>query len=101
MANKQPGRPNTATSDSTYRRHRRRYRAACEAAEAPCHLCGQGISYLPNSPDPWELDHFYPRSTHPELHLDPANWRPAHSSCNRSRGTDEVSPSLGVPSEDW
>lgn len=87
--------------DKKYVKGRARYRAQCEAVSAVCHLCGQGIDYEPNSIDAFELDHFYPVSTHPELYLDLGNFRPSHSSCNRSRGDRDVTPVLGIPSEDW
>lgn len=89
------------TSDRQYRKARDRYRVKCAQVEAPCHLCGQGIDYTPNSADPWTLDHFHPRSTHPHLAIDPHNFRPSHSSCNKSRGAQDVRPILGQPSEDW
>lgn len=86
-----------------YRRERKRYRDKCEKFRVPCHLCGQPIRWdVPaGDPDAFELDHFFPRSTHPELAMDPANWRPSHCSCNRSRGNDDVRPLLGTPSEAW
>ncbi len=43
----------------------------------------------------YELDHYYPRSTHPELTDDPANFRAAHSNCNRSRGKGTAVYALG------
>ncbi|WP_043456490.1 HNH endonuclease [Gordonia polyisoprenivorans] len=89
------------TSDRQYRKARDRYRAKCEQFNVPCHLCGQPIIWGPDSPDPFTLDHFYPRSTHPELALDPGNFRPSHASCNKSRGAKDVRPLLGNPSEAW
>ncbi|MFS0086436.1 HNH endonuclease, partial [Corynebacterium striatum] len=47
------------------------------------------------------LDHYYPRSTHPELTDDPANFRAAHSNCNRSRGKGTAVYALGQQSEQW
>ncbi|WP_231632637.1 HNH endonuclease [Gordonia sp. HS-NH1] len=91
----------TNTSDRVYRKMRARYRAKCEAVQAPCWICGQPISYRADSPDPWELDHYHPRSRRPDLAIEPANARPSHSSCNRSRGNADVRPTLGQPSEDW
>lgn len=95
--------PNRAmqTGDYRYRKVRERFRDQCKRVRAVCHLCGQGIDYEPDSSDPFELDHFYARSRRPDLALDPANFRPAHRSCNRSRGDKDVRPTLGVPSEDW
>ncbi|WP_411815857.1 HNH endonuclease [Gordonia sp. SND2] len=87
--------------DHAYRQAREKYRAKCAEVGAPCHICGQRISYAKDSADPFELDHFHPRSKRPELALDVANFRPAHRSCNRSRGDADVRPVLGVPSEDW
>lgn len=89
------------TSDRQYRKARDRYRAKCQEFNVPCHLCGQPIDYGPNSPDPFELDHFYPRSLRPELAMDPGNFRPSHSRCNKARGNADVRPTLGVPSEQW
>lgn len=98
-----PNRP-VETSDRRYRKPRARFRAECERLNAVCHLCGDTIRYdLPDGThaDSFTLDHFYPRSKRPELALDPANWRAAHSDCNKSRGDDDVRETLGVPSEDW
>ena len=98
-----PNRPWTA-HDHAYRKQRTRFRAQCEKVGAPCHLCGQPIDYtLPDgkSANAFECDHFYPVSTHPQLAYDAANFRPSHMGCNRSRGSAEVKPTLGVPSEDW
>ena len=56
----------------------------CKEANAPCWLCGQPIDYRIPHNDPvtgavnreaFELDHAYPRSTHPELAEDPSNFR--------------------------
>ena len=97
-----PNRP-VETSDRRYRKPRARFRAECEKVDARCHLCGDRIIWdAPTGhPDGFELDHFYPRSTHPELALDPANFRASHKSCNGSRGNDAVQATLGVPSEEW
>ena len=87
-----------------YRRERKRFRALCEKAGVPCHLCGQEIDYsLEDGRDEhsFECDHFYPVETHPELAEDPANFRASHKSCNGSRGSKDVKPVLGVPSEAW
>ena len=52
-----------------------------------CWLCGQPIDYeLPVSdPMSFTVDHVQPRSLG-GAELDPANLRPAHKSCNSSRG---------------
>lgn len=66
----------------------------CKEANAPCWLCGQLIDYRIPHNDPvtgavnreaFELDHAYPRSTHPELAEDPSNFRPSHRACNLKR----------------
>lgn len=66
----------------------------CKEANAPCWLCGQPIDYRIPHNDPatgavnreaFELDHAYPRSTHPELAEDPSNFRPSHRACNLKR----------------
>ncbi len=100
-ATSKPTAEQAVTSDRQYRKLRARYRAACERVGAPCWLCGQPIDYGPNSADAWEVDHLFPRSSHPQLHRDVANFRPSHGSCNRSRGNSPASPTLGVPSREW
>lgn len=82
---------------------RTKYRAACERASAVCHLCGQGIDYTipPGEGDAFEVDHFYPVSTHPHLYEDVGNFRPSHKTCNANRGSKDVVPTLGPPSENW
>lgn len=79
------------------------FRSQCATDNTPCHLCGMKIDYnaAPNTRDAFEADHFYPRSTHPELTLDPANLRASHHSCNRARGNRPVTGTLGTPSEVW
>ncbi|QHN17864.1 HNH endonuclease [Gordonia amarae] len=92
------------SQDYAYRKARKRFRAACEKADVPCHLCGDRIDYsLEDGKDPnaFECDHFHPVSTHPHLAYDPANYHAAHLDCNRSRGNRDVRPTLGVPSEEW
>ena len=85
-----------------YRRLRAAFRASGEAVDAPCWLCGQKIEYaLTNDPEAWELDHLYPRSTHPELGLDPGNFRHSHQRCNRARGNRMPAGGLGSLSRDW
>lgn len=79
------------------------FKAKCIKEQAPCHLCGQPIDFTaaPQTPDAYELDHYYPRSTRPELTDDPANFRAAHSSCNRSRCKGTAVFALGNQSEQW
>ncbi|MBT2266307.1 HNH endonuclease [Rhodococcus erythropolis] len=93
-------------NERSTRRHkalRAEFRQQCENRRSPCHLCSQPIDYgVPkDNPDAFELDHFYPVSTHPALVDDPANFRPSHKSCNGSRGNAEVTPTLGSLSEEW
>ena len=92
-------------------RHSRRWREVIRpqclrrdmAAQAPCWICGQPIDYTaaPGTPDAWEPDHYYPVKDYPELAEDPANIRPSHSSCNRSRHTGEHDGDIGEPSRRW
>ncbi|MDK8717674.1 HNH endonuclease [Corynebacterium pseudodiphtheriticum] len=53
------------------------------------------------NPNAFEADHYQPRSTHPELTLDMHNLRPAHVSCNRSRGTKQPQINLGPTTTNW
>lgn len=85
-----------------------RVRLACYRRDmkrrAPCWICGQPIDYQApaGTPDAWEPDHYLPTSSHPEYGYDPANIRPSHSSCNRSRGArDQAAGDLGVASRIW
>lgn len=79
------------------------FRAKCEEADLPCWLCGQAIHWeaKPDEPDCFNVDHFYPVSTHPELGNDPANLRPSHRACNLARGNKDAPLSIGSLSEDW
>lgn len=93
---------------SAWQKLRDTFRRSCAAEDAPCWICRQRIDYSirnqrgerPN-PDAFEADHLYPRATHPELALDPANLRPAHIRCNRSRGKNIVTDDLGPLSRPW
>lgn len=55
-----------------------------------CSICGDSIDLGldPRHRMSWTLDHVLPMHTHPELAMDPANLRPAHRSCNSSKGKD-------------
>ena len=78
------------------------FRAICQATDEPCWLCGQPIDYLlGDSDDAFELDHYYPVSTHPEFNEDPANFKPSHRSCNRRRGNNAPKPGLGTTTRHW
>lgn len=79
------------------------FRQTCEEANAPCWMDGQPINYNAedDEPDAFNVDHFHPVSTHPELGNDPANLRPSHRACNIARGNGDAPLGLGTPSEDW
>lgn len=66
------------------------WRRAWALAGRPCALCGQCIDYARRWPDRRALtvDHIVPRWKG-GAPLDPANWRPAHASCNSKRGAIE------------
>ena len=93
-----------------YRQLRARCLAECQASAVPCWLCAQPIDYTIPWRDPhtgqvnddaFELDHLYPRSTHPELSEDYGNFRASHRSCNRERGNKMPRGGLGVPTRRW
>lgn len=86
-----------------YKKARADFRQHCADLQLPCWLDGKLIDYeLPSDhPDSWSLDHAHPVSDHPDLAVDPANFRPAHLDCNKRRGNREPFIRLGVPSEDW
>ncbi|WP_084252693.1 HNH endonuclease [Devriesea agamarum] len=86
-----------------YRKLRAEFFARCKAEDAPCWMCGQGIDYRLGARDPeaFELDHYYPRSTHPELTLDPGNFRASHKRCNVSRGNRMFVNEVGETSREW
>lgn len=72
-------------------------------ANAKCWICGQAIDYraAAGTPDSWEPDHVVPVTSRPDLAFDPGNIKPAHCSCNRSRGNCRGDSSLGTPSRVW
>lgn len=82
---------------------KRDFRTVCEESNAPCWMCGQEIHYeaADDEGDSFNLDHFHPWSTHPELREDPANFRPSHRACNLARGNGDAPLGLGQPSESW
>lgn len=89
---------------SAYQALRTPFRAECAATDAPCWMCGQPIAYDEpdsTSDDSFELDHYYPVKTHPHLELDPANFRPSHMRCNRSRSAGAPTPVIDNLSRDW
>lgn len=102
-----PGAGLPATYGRSTRRYKRlkaEFRAGCERVSAPCWLCGMVIDYAAKvgEPDAFNLDHMLPVHTHPELAEDPANFRPSHENCNKSKGTkDARGIGLGQRSRDW
>lgn len=68
----------------------------------PCYLCHQPIDYsLPGTDDlGMSVEHIKPRSTHPHLTWDPANWAPSHLDCNRAKG-NRAPLGLGANSRQW
>lgn len=61
-----------------------------------CHLCGGDIDLGLHHLDKWAwtLDHVLALDTHPHLAMDPTNLRPAHRSCNSSKGTGSSTTSV-------
>lgn len=95
---------------STHHRSTRRYQALreqfrdeCRESGEPCWLCPFPIDYDAGQfeEDAFELDHFYPVSTHPDLAEDPSNFRASHRRCNQVRGNGAPRPGLGKTSVDW
>ena len=81
---------------------KRDFRRTCENANLPCWLCHQPIDYTLKWPDTesFSLDHYLPREDRPDLTEVWSNFRPAHLSCNSSRGKREPR-TLGTPSRVW
>ncbi|MGI9435163.1 MAG: HNH endonuclease signature motif containing protein [Geminicoccaceae bacterium] len=86
------------TADQFYRSHRwRRLRVdALEANRArygllACECCGMVDVRS------WHVDHIYPRSTHPELALDPDNLQVLCDACNIGKGTAYTTNWRGGP----
>lgn len=83
------------------------FRVKCAEENAGCWICGMHhIDYeAPHddyqNKDRFELDHYYPVSTHPELQHDPANFRPSAHGCNNDRSNGPPRPSIGIPSRQW
>lgn len=86
-----------------YRKARAVFRAQCAETDAPCWLCRMPIDYTLEHPDPeaFELDHLYPRSTHPQHTLDPAGFRASHARCNKARGNKMPTSQIGTPTRNW
>lgn len=81
---------------------RAQVRAVGYVKDERCCICRQPIDYrLPSThPDGMSVQHVKPRSTHPHLTWDPANWKPAHLRCNQGQGTKTIDE-LGMTSRDW
>ena len=99
-----------ALTHRRFRKIRKEMRADGEAADAPCWLCGMSIRWdLPyRDPDTneindeaWAPDHLFPRSTHPDLALDPANLRHSHALCNIVRSNQAPERKIKKPSRRW
>lgn len=71
-------------------------RRAWAAANQPCALCHQPINYGLRHPHKRSLtvDHIHARWAGGNP-MDPANWQPAHLSCNSSRGASETNARRG------
>ena len=90
----------------------RRAQAALEQVRAnghrnrtPCCICLQPINYKLRKPDPGActVQHIKSRKRFPELTWDPANWAPAHATCNYAEGTGERDPItvVAATSTEW
>lgn len=94
-------------STREFKRLRAAFKDECAQADAPCWMCGLPIDYTAahdaySNDDRFELDHYYPVSTRPELQADRANFRASHAGCNRQRGDSTVTSTLiGTLSRDW
>lgn len=79
-----------ACSGSRWQRITAPSRQAWANLGLPCALCNRPIDYTLDARSRWGLtvDHRVPlwEGGHP---VDPANWQPAHRSCNSSRGARE------------
>lgn len=76
----------------------------CRRERPVCWLCGQPIDYNADpgsTDDSLTLDHRIPVSKRPDLQDDPANFMPAHRSCNVRRGDADPVVPLGQLSRDW
>lgn len=72
-------------------------------ARARCWRCREPIDYTadPQTPNAWEPDHYWPRSTHPHLVYELSNLMACHCSCNRSRGDAAPAPQRWAQAEQW
>lgn len=93
-------------STRNMRKLKAEFRAQCEADNSPCWMDGMPIDYTAKfddyeNDDRFELDHYYPASTHPEHYEDPANFRASHAGCNNERSNDAPRAGLGILSRQW
>lgn len=87
-----------------FKRLKQEFYERCRRNRPVCWLCGQPIDYEAEpgtTPDSLTLDHRFPVSRRPDLQDDPANFMPAHLSCNTRRGDRDPHDSLGTLSRDW
>lgn len=87
-----------------FRKLKQEFYERCRRERPACWLCGQPIDYDAEpgtTPDSLTLDHRVPVSRRPDLQEDPANFMPAHLSCNARRGDRDPADSLGTLSRDW
>lgn len=98
------------TRSRRYRLLKSRFREECARDNARCWICDQPIDYSVPYKDPvtgnvnqdaFQLDHLYPRSTHPEMAEDKANFRPSHGSCNNKRSNKMSFSPIGSLTRSW
>jgi len=94
------------TSTRSGKRLRKEFREQCEKVNAPCWMDGMPIDYTApwddfGNDDRYQMDHFFPVSTHPGLQDDPTNFRASHAGCNLARSNGDPVAPLGIPSRDW
>jgi len=75
-----------------------KFKHRCKMANLPCHLCGQTIDYrAKQTPDSFEVDHYYPISERPDLVFNERWLRPSHARCNHQRGNKPIDELPWVP----
>ena len=94
------------TNTRNMHKQRTQFKAECKEADADCWLCNLPIDYEADWNDfgndnRFQLDHFYPVSTHPELQEDPTHFRPSHAGCNNERSNGAPRADLGILSREW
>lgn len=105
-------KPSAGRKGSRWRTLRQQCFDRDRRVNARCWICGEPIDYAaePGTRWAWEPDHRLTVDEHPELAYDPTNIMPAHASCNRKRGAEDVArkrrarterSALGEPSEDF